>query len=123
MLNSLEMVIPGIKDHVVFSELGTPLTNDHYVRSTRGSCYGTEKSLGQIGPFCYKQFSEIENLGLCGASILHGVSGATLSGLHVAAAILGCRPSELLTATGQNLRIFSPTRPDEWKNFSGDGGF
>ena len=120
MLNSLEHVIPGIGGHVVFSELGTPLTSDHYVCSTRGSCYGTEKSLWQIGPFCFKQLSEVENLGLCGASILHGVSGATLSGLHLAAAILDCRPSELLTSTGQNLRIFSPGRPDQWKSFSGN---
>jgi phytoene dehydrogenase-like protein len=117
MLKSLGRVIPGIGDHILFSELGTPLTFDHYVRSTRGSCYGTEKSFGQIGPFCFKQFSEIENLCLCGASILHGVSGASLSGLHLAAAVLGCRPSELLLPTGQNLKIFSPRQPDQWKNF------
>ena len=120
ILNSLEKIIPGISRHVIFSELGTPLTSGHYVCSTRGSCYGTEKSLGQIGPFSYKQFSEIENLGLCGASIIHGVSGATLSGLHLAAAILDCRPSELLRAKGQNLRIFSPEGPDEWKDFVKD---
>jgi len=120
MMNSLEKIIPGVGRHVVFSELGTPLTSDHYVCSTRGSCYGTEKSLGQIVPFSYKQFSEIGNLGLCGASIIHGVSGATLSGLHLAAAILDCRPSELLTAKGEELRIFSPGRPGEWGDFAKD---
>ena len=118
MLKSLERVIPGIGDHILFSELGTPLTNDHYVRSTRGACYGTEKVLKQIGPFSFKQFSEIKNLYLCGASILHGVSGATTSGLMLTAAIMDCRPSELLKTTGQELRIFSPGQPDEWKAFS-----
>ena len=118
MLKSLERVIPGIGDHILFSELGTPLTNDHYVRSTRGACYGTEKVLKQIGPFSFKQFSEIKNLYLCGASILHGVSGATTSGLMLAAAILDCRPSELLKSTGQELRIFSPEQPDQWKTFT-----
>jgi phytoene dehydrogenase-like protein len=112
MLRSLEHIIPGIGDHVLFCELGTPLTSDHYVRSTRGGCYGTEKSLWQIGPFGFKQFSEIDGLGLCGASILtHGVSGATTSGLALAAAILGCRPSELLMETGQELRIFPAGQP------------
>jgi all-trans-retinol 13,14-reductase len=118
MLKSMERVIPDIGDHVVFSELGTPLTNDHYVRSTRGACYGTEKVLKQIGPFSFRQFSEIRNLYLCGASILHGVSGATTSGLMLTAAILDCRPSELLKSTGQNLRIFSPGQPDQWKAFA-----
>lgn len=113
IMNSLEHVIPGISGHVIFSELGTPLTNDHFVASTRGACYGTEKTLGQIGPFSFKQFSEIEGLCLCGASTLgHGVAGATTSGLFLAAAILGCRPSELLNAAGQELRIYSASRPD-----------
>jgi all-trans-retinol 13,14-reductase len=115
MLKSLERVIPGIGDHILFSELGTPLTNDHYVRSTRGACYGNEKVLKQIGPFRFRQFSEIKNLYLCGASILHGVSGATTSGLTLTAAILDCRPSELLKTTGQELRIFSAGQPDKWK--------
>ena len=115
MLKSLEYVIPGIDDHILFSELGTPLTNDHYVRSTRGACYGNEKVLKQIGPFRFRQFSEIKNLYLCGASILHGVCGATTSGLMLTAAILDCRPSELLKTTGQELRIFSTGKPDQWK--------
>lgn len=107
ILRSLERIIPGISGHVLFCELGTPLTSDHYVRSTRGACYGTEKTLWQIGPFSFKKFSEIDALCLCGASTLcHGVAGATTSGLALAAAILGRRPSELLTATGQELRIF-----------------
>ena len=112
MLRSLERIIPGIGDHILFCELGTPLTSDHYVRSTHGACYGTEKSLWQIGPFGFKQFSEIDGLCLCGSSILtHGVSGATTSGLALAAAILDCRPSELLTATGQELQIFPAGQP------------
>jgi all-trans-retinol 13,14-reductase len=107
MLGSLERIIPGISDHVLFCELGNPLTSDHFVRSTRGGCYGTEKSLWQIGPFSFKQFSEINSLCLCGASILtHGVSGATTSGLALAAAVLGCRPGELLAATNRDLQIF-----------------
>jgi len=112
MLKSIEQVIPGITDNILFSELGTPLTNEHYVRSTQGACYGTEKTFKQIGPFAFRQQSEIKNLWICGASILHGVSGATTSGLALAAAILDCRPSELLRKTGRHLCILSPTQPD-----------
>jgi all-trans-retinol 13,14-reductase len=115
MLKSLELIIPGISDHLLFRELGTPLTNDHYVRSTRGACYGTEKTLSQIGPFSFKQFSEIDGLCLCGSSILHGVSGAAMSGLSLAAAILDCRPSELLKTTVQQLRTFPAGEPDQWR--------
>ncbi len=119
IMNSLERVIPGISGHVIFSELGTPLTNDHFVASTRGACYGTEKTLGQIGPFSFKQFSEIEGLCLCGASTLgHGVAGATTSGLFLASAILGCRPSELLNAAGQELRIYPASQPVSGKDLS-----
>ena len=49
MLHGLDRILPGISDHVVFAEVGTPLTNVHYVASTRGSLYGTEKSLWEIG--------------------------------------------------------------------------
>ncbi|MEW6186049.1 MAG: NAD(P)/FAD-dependent oxidoreductase [Thermodesulfobacteriota bacterium] len=124
IMKSLERIIPEIGQHILFSELGTPLTSDHYVNSTQGACYGTEKILRQIGPFRFRQFSEIEGLCLCGASFLHGVSGATTSGLDLTAAILGCRPGELLKKTGQQLRIFSAGQPDQWQGLieKSDGG-
>ena len=50
MLGAVARVIPDIRDRLVFHELGTPLTNVHYCASTRGSMYGTEKSLAQLGP-------------------------------------------------------------------------
>lgn len=96
MLKGLEKVIPGIKKHIVHQDLGTPITNDHYINTTDGNVYGTEKSLKHIGPFAYKSKSEIENLYLCGASILsHGVIGACNSGVNTAALILGCDSDEL----------------------------
>jgi len=105
---TLEKVIPGISNHVVQKELGTPLTNKYYINSTRGNVYGTEKSLKHIGPFAYKSKSEIENLYMCGASIAsHGVTGASYSGVQTAATILGCRQDDLLKPSDdQHLRIF-----------------
>jgi len=107
-LNSLEKVVPGITESIVHKELGTPMTNEHYINTTNGNVYGTEKSLKHIGPFAYKPKSEIENLYLCGASITsHGVVGASYSGVHTAAKILGCRQDDLIKSDdSQHLQIF-----------------
>jgi len=67
LMNNVERVIPNAKQHIVTAQLGTPKTNQHYIQSTNGSVYGTEKVLTQIGPFAYRHKSEIEGLFLCGA--------------------------------------------------------
>lgn len=96
MLNGLEKVIPNVRQHITHQDLGTPLTNEYFVNTTRGSVYGTEKTFKHIGPFAYKAKSEINNLYLCGASILsHGVAGAAHSGVDTASIILNCTPDEL----------------------------
>ncbi len=119
IINSLEKVVPGISDNIVHKDLGTPLTNQYYVNTTKGSVYGTEKSFKQIGPFAYKAETEIENLYLCGASILsHGVAGASYSGVETASKILGCRQEDLLKPDEtQNIRIYEAeddTHYPEW---------
>ncbi len=96
MIKGLEKAIPNIREHIIHQELGTPITNEYYVNSTRGNVYGTEKSLKHIGPFAYKPKSEIKNLYLCGASILsHGVAGAAHSGVETASIILDCEADSL----------------------------
>ncbi len=116
---TLEKVIPGISNHVVQKELGTPLTNKYYINSTRGSVYGTEKSLKHIGPFAYRSKSEIENLYMCGASILsHGVVGASYSGVQTAAAILGCRQDDLIKPSeDQHLRVFEAEHDTDYPDW------
>lgn len=108
MIRTLEKVIPGVSDHIVQSQLGTPITNQFYINSTKGSVYGTEKSLKHIGPFAYKAKSEIENLYLCGASIAsHGIAGVSYSGVQTAAEILGKRQDDLIKPDdSQNIRIY-----------------
>ena len=108
MINTLERALPGISDHIVHKELGTPITNKYYLNATNGSVYGTEKSFGQIGPFAFRAKSEIENLYMCGASIQsHGVAGSSYSGVQTAATILNCRQDDLIKPDdSQNIRIF-----------------
>ena len=116
LLNSLERVVPGIRGHVVRQELGTPLTNEFYVQATRGSAYGTEKNFWQTGPFAFRNQSEIENLYLCGASILsHGVAGASYSGVQTAAKILNSSMDEqLVPQPGQAVRVYEAEDPATW---------
>ncbi len=108
MLRTLARRIPGIESHVVFSDLGTPLTNLHYVAATGGNLYGTEKTLRQLGPGGYGVRTEIENLWLAGASTLgHGVLPATISGLVAAQGILGCSLDDLLQQRGGSITLLA----------------
>jgi phytoene dehydrogenase-like protein len=98
MLDRIETLIPGLRKHLVFCASGSPLTNMQYVSSARGAIYGTEKTLKQVGPWAFSQFSPIEGLTLVGASTLgHGIHGSSLSGLTAAARLLDVRTSALLT--------------------------
>ncbi|MDB5273578.1 MAG: phytoene dehydrogenase [Chitinophagaceae bacterium] len=115
-LNNVEKVIPGAKQHVVQAELGTPKTNQHFINTTEGNVYGTEKSFDQIGPFSFGTKTEIHNLFLCGASTLsHGVTGASYSGVDVAAKILNTTSEALLQSDpDQFLRIYDAEDRAEW---------
>jgi len=116
LLNNLERVLPTVRDHIVQMELGTPITNEFYINSTKGSVYGTEKNFKQTGPFSFGNKSEIENLYMAGASILaHGVGGATNSGIQTAAKILDCKINELMVPQpGQQVRIYDAEDSTHW---------
>ena len=116
MINTLEKVLPGVSDKIVQKELGTPITNEYYINATNGSVYGTEKSFKQIGPFAYKSETEIENLYMCGASVLsHGIAGAGYSGVETASKILKCRQLDLLQPDDQQeVQIYEAEDPSEY---------
>lgn len=115
-LNNVEKVIPGAKQHIVQAELGTPKTIQHFINSTEGNVYGTEKTFHQIGPFAFRNKSEIKNLYLCGASTLsHGVVGAAYSGVNTAAMILNTSSKELLNDhENQKIRIYNAEDESTW---------
>jgi phytoene dehydrogenase-like protein len=115
MLGELERIVPGLRDNLEFVELGTPLTNEHYVAATRGNLYGTEKTMKNLGPFAYQLGTEIRDLYLCGAStISHGVMGATMSGLFAAGKILHCDARTLLTPGGESVGLYRTDDPSRW---------
>lgn len=118
-MNTVERYLPGAKDKVVIAELGTPKTNEFYINSTKGNVYGTEKTIRAVGPFAFKNKSEINNLYLCGASTLsHGVTGATYSGIEAAARVLNVPSAELLQPDEtQHLRIYDADNPAAWPDW------
>jgi phytoene dehydrogenase-like protein len=116
LLNSVEKLLPGIRDKIVKAEAGTPDTAEFYVNATDGNAYGTEKNLFQLGPFGYNYRTEIENLYLCGASTMaHGVGGAAASGVYAAAKILNCRVDDLIKPDEtQHLNIYDSEDSSQW---------
>jgi hypothetical protein len=119
LINSLEKVIPGVRNHIVQLDLGTPLTNEYYINSTRGNVYGTEKGFFQTGPFSYNAQTEIKNLYMCGASIMsHGVAGAGYSGVKTAAMVLNCKDEDLIKPhDSQDLRIYDAEDKTHWPDW------
>jgi phytoene dehydrogenase-like protein len=116
ILEAAENVIPRLRDHVKFLEVGTPLTNDFYCETYRGASYGTAKTPWQLGPFSFDQRGPVKGLHFCGASTLsHGVGGASLSGLFAAQHVLEReKADDLLGPADGSLRIYPADRPEEW---------
>jgi len=115
MISGLEKRIPGISEHVTFWNLGTPLTNKHYINATRGNLYGIEKNPKQVGPRAFSVQTEINGLLMVGASTQNfGVSGATKTGLAAAEKILGCSRDDLFTQNGPPLEIYPSEDISVW---------
>jgi phytoene dehydrogenase-like protein len=92
MLRTAERLVPGLRKHLRFLEVGSPLTNDFYCASHRGAVYGTAKTPWQLGPLSFSQRGPVDGLHLCGScTIAHGVAGASMSGLVAAQHVLGLR--------------------------------
>ncbi|MBL7703731.1 MAG: NAD(P)/FAD-dependent oxidoreductase [Ferruginibacter sp.] len=116
LLNTFKRILPAVHDNIIHLEVGTPITNEFYINSTKGNVYGTEKGFMQTGPFSFKAKTEIENLYMCGASILsHGVAGSSYSGVKTAAEILRCSEEDLLQKDElQALRIYDAEDSSQW---------
>jgi len=122
LLNNVEKVLPGVRKHIVQAELGTPMTSEFYINGTEGNVYGTEKNFKQTVMFPFNTKTEIENLYLCGASVLaHGVGGASNSGVQTAAKILNCKAEGLIEPIeGQHVRIYDSENSSQWPQWIHD---
>jgi phytoene dehydrogenase-like protein len=79
-----------LRDHIVYVETATPLSQQRYTRSTGGTSYGYVHSPGQSGSNRPQHRTEIEGLWLVGASTAsgHGVAGTMVGGVSCAGEIL-----------------------------------
>jgi phytoene dehydrogenase-like protein len=86
-----DQLIPGLKDHIVWRESSSPITQQRYTLSSGGSCYGLELATDQFGPRRPGPTTEIEGLYLTGASTkwAHGIHGSMTGGVGTAGAVLG----------------------------------
>ena len=115
MLAALDRRVPGLRKKMVFCDMGTPLTNEHYINATQGNLYGIAKSRFQVGPGAFPIRTEIPGLFMVGSStISHGIAGATATGLAAARSILNCRNSDLLQQNGPPLAIYPSDDPSQW---------
>jgi phytoene dehydrogenase-like protein len=119
LMNTFKRILPAVHKNIIHLEVGTPITNEYYIKTTKGNVYGTEKGFMQTGPFSYKAKTEIENLYMCGASIMsHGVAGASYSGVKTAAEILHCKEEDLIkNDESQQLRIYDAEDRSSWPDW------
>jgi len=77
MIEGADKIIPGLKEHIIWREAATPITQERYTPSTGGTSYGIEMSPEQFGPARPSTKTEIEGLYLAGASTMyaHGIAG------------------------------------------------
>ncbi len=91
VLDTASTVIPDLRDHIVYRDASTPVTQERFTLSTGGACYGLEMTLDQLGPFRPDVTTRIPGLYLTGASTKHqhGIVATLNGGAGTAGAILG----------------------------------
>lgn len=90
ILNRVQKYYPGIKEHIVVKELGTPRTMERYTGNPKGAVYGYAQTVKQAGRYRMKSETSIENLSLVGAWVSPGggYEGAISGGMAEAGRIL-----------------------------------
>ncbi len=90
LIDTSREVIPDLREHIVWKEAATPVSQERFTHSTGGTSYGIEMSCSQTGPLRVGPRTEIEGLFLCGASTPSGagIAGVMSSGVRAASEIL-----------------------------------
>ena len=85
-IRRLEELFPGTKEHILFKESATPITQTRYTRASGGTSYGISATPDQFLKQRPGFRGPLKQLYLCGASTRsgHGIVGAMNSGLQAA---------------------------------------
>jgi phytoene dehydrogenase-like protein len=90
LLDLVERHHPGFGDLVEYSELGTPLTFEHFTAAPSGSIYGYPATPEKYGKAWLGPRTLIENLYLTGTDVaLLGIMGALMGAVLTASCVLG----------------------------------
>jgi all-trans-retinol 13,14-reductase len=91
--NQTVALFPQLKDKVEYFEVGTPITNNYYLRANKGEMYGADHDLGRFTAEAAVQLrpkTDIPGLYLTGQDIFNcGIAGASFGGLLCANEVLG----------------------------------
>lgn len=86
-----EQKLPGLQDHIVVIEAGSPATLERYTSNYKGAAYGWACTPAQTGPNRLQHRSPIDGLFFAGHWVAPGggVYGACFSGMQATQQILG----------------------------------
>jgi len=90
LIDRAEEKLGPLREHILWKETATPMTQTRYTRSSGGSCYGIEPATDQFGPLRPGHRTEIDGLILGGVSSRagHGIVAAMSGGFECAAIAL-----------------------------------
>jgi phytoene dehydrogenase-like protein len=90
LLDLVERRHPGFRDLVEYSELGTPLTFEHFTAAPSGAIYGYPGTPERFMKAWLGPRTPIRNLYLTGCDVaLPGIMGAVMGGVVTASCLLG----------------------------------
>jgi phytoene dehydrogenase-like protein len=90
LLSFVELRLPGFRSLVAYSELGTPLTNEHYSAHPHGEIYGLPATPERLTYEWTAAKTSIPGLYLGGSDVAaHGIAGALMGGVMAVAASQG----------------------------------
>lgn len=90
LLDLIELHHPGFRDLVEYSELGTPLTFEHFTAAPSGSIYGFPGTPDKYRKHWLGPGTPIQNLYLTGSDVASlGIMGALMGGVLTASRLLG----------------------------------
>lgn len=90
LITRAEKLLPNLRKHIKYMEIGTPITNWRYSRNTAGAIYGSEQSVDNMYFNRLQATTPIQNLFLAGAwTFAGGMSAALMSGRETSKLALG----------------------------------
>jgi all-trans-retinol 13,14-reductase len=94
--------LPGLEPLLEFSELGTPITTEHFCRPMKGSIYGIEPTIERYACDYLRAHSPIKNLFFAGSEVGSvGVMGAMAGGMLCALAMEPRKAGGLVAAASR----------------------